>query len=84
MGLKDAFVQLGVVTPQNCQMTKNPKLGVRFFFFFLLVFTMEADVFQFKEEPSLAAGKVHQALQGTSYYIVFFFLKLSSLLLFIF
>jgi len=26
MGLKDAFVQLGVVTPQNCQMTKNPKL----------------------------------------------------------
>lgn len=34
MGLKDAFVQLGVVTPQNCQMTKNPKLGVRFFFFF--------------------------------------------------
>lgn len=33
---------------------------------------MEADVFQFKEEPSLAAEKVHQALQGTSYYIVFF------------
>lgn len=76
MGLRDAFVQLGVVTPQNCQMTKNPKLGVRCFFgFFLLVFTMEADVFQIKEEPSLAAGKVHQALQGTSYYIVFFFPK---------
>lgn len=36
MGLRDAFVQLGVVTPQNCQMTKNPKLGVRFFFFFFV------------------------------------------------
>lgn len=67
MGLRDAFVRLGIVTPHNCRITKNPKLGVGFLLFFFLIFTVEASVFQFKEDSSSTVAKVHQPLKGRSF-----------------
>ena len=77
MGLRDAFVQLGIVTPHNCRITKDPKLGEGFFIFFLN-FHHGGKCFPVQRGFQLGSGKSAPGFEGKE--LFFFPLKLSNLL----